>query len=95
VAIVHDVVEEMIQTHLTQVHYFHKYASVDTPWVACALSQCTPIMYGSIASVWATHDATQYAGPQEFPYAPVHNSMLIHSDPTDVGHNRHKRGLPP
>jgi hypothetical protein len=31
---VHDVVKVMIRVHLTLVHIFHVYASVDTPWVA-------------------------------------------------------------
>jgi hypothetical protein len=38
VATVHDAIKEMIRAHLTLVHVFHVYASVDTPWVAHALS---------------------------------------------------------
>jgi hypothetical protein len=60
VAIIHDVTKETIRIHLTLVHVFHVYASADTPWVAHALSRCTPIRYGRIASVSATHDATQF-----------------------------------
>jgi hypothetical protein len=60
VAIVHDVVKETIRAHLTLVHVFHAYASVDTLWVAHALSHYTPIRYGRIASVSAAHDATQF-----------------------------------
>jgi hypothetical protein len=60
VATVHDAVKEMIRAHLTLVHIFHAYASVDTLWVAHALSGCTPVRYGGIASVSATHDATQF-----------------------------------
>jgi hypothetical protein len=60
VATVHDVVKEMIRAHLTLVHVFHMYASADTPWVAHALSYCTPVRYGRIASVSAIHDATQF-----------------------------------
>jgi hypothetical protein len=42
VATIHDVVKEMIMAYLTLVHVFHAYASVDTPWVAHALSHYTP-----------------------------------------------------
>jgi hypothetical protein len=58
VAIVHNAVKETIRAHLTLVHVFHAYASTDTPWVAHALSHFTPIRYGRIASVSATHEAT-------------------------------------
>jgi hypothetical protein len=60
VATIHDVIKEMIVAHLTLVHIFHTYASADTLWVAHALSKCTPVMYGRISSVLATHDATQF-----------------------------------
>jgi hypothetical protein len=50
----------MIMVHLTLVHVFHVYASVDTPWVAHALSHFTSIRYGRIASVSVAHDATQF-----------------------------------
>jgi hypothetical protein len=33
VATVHNAVKKMISDHLTLVHVFHMYASVDTPWV--------------------------------------------------------------
>jgi hypothetical protein len=46
--------------HLTLVHVFHAYASVDTPWVAHALSHFTSVRYGRIASVSAAHDATWF-----------------------------------
>jgi hypothetical protein len=55
VATVHDTVKEVIRAHLTLVHVFHAYASV-----AHALSHCTPIRYGRIDFVLATHDATQF-----------------------------------
>jgi hypothetical protein len=42
------------------VHVFHVYASVDTPWVAHALSHFTSVRYGRIASVSAAHDATRF-----------------------------------
>jgi hypothetical protein len=38
VATIHDAAKETIRAHLTLVHVFHTYASVDTPWVAHALS---------------------------------------------------------
>jgi hypothetical protein len=60
VAIIHDTAKEMIRAHLTLVHVFHAYTSADTPWVAHALSHCTPARYGMIASVSAAHDATQF-----------------------------------
>jgi hypothetical protein len=77
VTTVHNAVKETIRDHLTLVHVFHMYASADTPWVAHALSRCTPIRYGRIASISATHEATQFAGPHKIPYAPVHNSNLL------------------
>jgi hypothetical protein len=60
VATIHDEVKETIRAHLTLVHVFHTYASVDTPWVAHALSRCTPVRYGRIAFISATHEATQF-----------------------------------
>jgi hypothetical protein len=60
VATIHDEVKETIRAHLTLVHIFHAYASVDTPWVAHALSHYTPVRYGRIVSVSAAHDATQF-----------------------------------
>jgi hypothetical protein len=38
----------------------HAYASVDTPWVAQALSHYTSVRYGWIASISVAHDATQF-----------------------------------
>jgi hypothetical protein len=76
VATVNDVVKETIMAHLTLVHVFHTYASADTPWVAHALSRCTPVRYGWIASVSVTHKATQFTGPHKIPYVPVHNLEL-------------------
>jgi hypothetical protein len=80
--------------HLTLVHIFHAYASADTPWVAHALFRCTPVRYGRIASILATHDATLF-GDSIYPICVSTFQMLVHSDPTDAGLNRHKRGLPP
>jgi hypothetical protein len=50
----------MIRAHLTLVHVFHAYASMNTPWVAHALSYFTSVRYGRISFVSATHDATQF-----------------------------------
>jgi hypothetical protein len=77
VAIVHNTVKETIRVHLTLVHVFYAYASVDTAWVAHALSHFTPVRYGRIASVSAAHEATLFAGPHKIPYVPVHNSNLL------------------
>jgi hypothetical protein len=60
VATIHDEVKETIRSHVTLVHVFYAYASADTPWVAHALSHCTSIRYGRIASVSAGHDAAQF-----------------------------------
>jgi hypothetical protein len=60
VVTIHDEVKEMNRAHLTLVHVFHAYASVDTPWVAHALSHFTSVSYGRIASVLVAHDATQF-----------------------------------
>jgi hypothetical protein len=93
VTIIHDVTET-IRAHLTLVHVFHVYASADTPWLAHALSQCTPVRCGRIASVSATHDATQFGDS----ICPIYIStfhMLIQQGSTDVGLNQHRWGLPP
>jgi hypothetical protein len=60
VATIHDEVKEMIRAHLTLVHVFHAYASVDTPWVAHALSHFTSVRYGRLAFVSAAYDTTQF-----------------------------------
>jgi hypothetical protein len=91
VANIHEAVKEMIRAHLTLVHVFHAYASPDTPWVAHALSYCTPIRYGRIASVSGTHDINQF-GDSICPVCVSTFKMLVHVDPTDVGLNRHRRG---
>ncbi len=56
----HNMIKEMIRAHLTLVHVFHAYASANTPWVAHALSHCTPVRYGKIASISGAHNATQF-----------------------------------
>jgi hypothetical protein len=57
---IHDEVKETIRAQLTLVHVFHTYASMDTPWVAYALSHFTSIRYGRIVSISVAHDATQF-----------------------------------
>jgi hypothetical protein len=94
VAIIHDVAKETIRAHLTLVHVFHAYASADTPWVDHALSHYTLVRYDRIAFISATHDATQF-GDSICPICVSTFQMLVHSDPTDVGLNRPRRGLPP
>jgi hypothetical protein len=60
VAIVHDAIKEPIRAHLTLVHAFHASALVDIPWVAHALSHCTTVRYGRIASVSVAHNTTMF-----------------------------------
>jgi hypothetical protein len=79
VATIHDVAKDSIRAHLTLVHVFHAYASADTLGVAHALSRCTPIRYGRIASFSATHDATQFGDPK-CPVCVITFEMLVHSD---------------
>jgi hypothetical protein len=88
---VHNAVKETIRVHLTLVHVFHAYASTDTPWVAHALSHCTPVRYGTIASVSAAHNTTQF-GDSICPVCVSTFLMLVHSDPTDTGLNQLRRG---
>jgi hypothetical protein len=94
VTTIHDEVKETISAHLTLVHVFHVYASVDTPWVAHALSHFTSVRYGRIASISAAHDATQF-GDSICLVRISTFQKLVHSDPTDANLNRHRRGLPP
>jgi hypothetical protein len=94
VATVHDAVKETIRAHLTLVHVFQAYASIDTPWVTLALSHYTPVRYGRIASISAAHDATQFGDSICLVCVSI-IQMLVHSDSIDVGLKRHRRGLPP
>jgi hypothetical protein len=86
VATIHDAVKEMIRAHLTLVHVFHVYALADIPWVAHALSHCTPVRNGRIAYVSVAHDATKFWG---FHMSRMckYIQVLVHSDPTNVGLN--------
>jgi hypothetical protein len=94
VATIHDEVKETIRAHLTLVHVFHAYASVDTPWVTHALSHYTSVRYGRIASISVAHDTTQF-GEFICPVCVSTIQMLVHQGSTDVGLNRHRWGLPP
>jgi hypothetical protein len=76
VATIHDAVKETIKAHLTLVHVFHTYASTDTPWVAHALSHCTPVRYGRIASISAKMMLLSLGIPY-VPYASVHFKCLF------------------
>jgi hypothetical protein len=60
VATIHDEVKETIRAHLTLVHVFHAYASMNTLWMAHALSYFTSVRYGRIAYISAAHDDTQF-----------------------------------
>jgi hypothetical protein len=93
VATVHNAVKETIKAHLTLVHVFHAYASMNTPWVAHALFHFTPVRYGRIASDSAAHKATQFVRPHKILYTPVHNSNLLIGARRSIL-NWHMRGLP-
>jgi hypothetical protein len=90
---VHDVVKEMIRTHLTLVHVFHVYASADIPWVAHALSHCTPIRYGRIAPISAAHDATKFGDFICSACVSTFKCLFIQTQPTraltDIGGGYH------
>jgi hypothetical protein len=94
VATIHDEIKEMIRAHVTLVHVFHMYTSMDTPWVTHALSHFTPVRYGRIASVSAAHDATQF-GDSICLVCISTFQMLVQQGSTDAGLNQHRRGLPP
>jgi hypothetical protein len=92
-ATIHDEVMETIRAHLTLVHIFHAYTSVDTPWVAHALSHFTPVRYGRIASISAAHEATKF-GDFICSVCVSTVQMFVHQGSTDAGLNRHMWGLP-
>jgi hypothetical protein len=60
-------------------------------WVAHALSHCTPVKYGRIASISGAHDTTQF-GDSICHVCVSTFQMLVHLDPTDAGLNRHRWG---
>jgi hypothetical protein len=93
VATIHDVTKKPGRVLPRPSAVFHTYASADTPWVARTLSHYTPMKRGKVLSDSSTHEATQFKDS----ICPVCIStfqILVHSDPTDVGLKRHKRGLP-
>jgi hypothetical protein len=91
---IHDEVKETIRASLTIVHVFHVDASVDTPWVAHALSHYAPVTYGRIAYISVTDDATQF-GDSISPICVSIVQIFVHQGSTNAGLNRHRRGLPP
>jgi hypothetical protein len=97
VAIVHDVVKETIRAHLTLVHVFHAYASADIPWVSHALSYCTLIKYGSIASISVAHDATNFKDSICPVCVSTFKCLFIQTQPTwaltDIGGGYHLGAL--
>jgi hypothetical protein len=82
VATIHDKVKETIRAHLTLVHIFHASASVDTPWVAHALSHYTPVRYGRIASISVAHDTTQFGDSICPVYVSKFKCLFIRTQPT-------------
>jgi hypothetical protein len=97
VATVHDTIKEMIRAHLTLVHVFHAYASADIMWVAHALSHCTPIRYGRIASVSVAHDATKFGDSICHVCVSTFKCLFIQTQPmralTDIGEGYHLGAL--
>jgi hypothetical protein len=97
VAILHDAVKETIKAHLTLVHVFHAYASADIPWVAHALSHCTPVRYGRIASISAAHDATKFGDSICLVCISTFKCLFIRTQPmwalTDTGGGYHLGAL--
>jgi hypothetical protein len=93
VATIHDEVKETIRAHLTLVHIFHAYASVDTPWVAHALSHYISVRYGRIASISAAHDATQFGDSICHVCVSTFKCLFIQTQPmralTDTGEGYH------
>jgi hypothetical protein len=97
VATVHDAVKEMIRAHITLVHVFHVYASVDKPWVANALSHYTPIRYCRIL-LYQRHTTLLNLGIPYVSYASVHfKCLFIRTQPTralnDTGGGYHLGAL--
>jgi hypothetical protein len=94
---IHDEVKETIRAHLTLVHVFHAYASMDTTCVAHALSHYTPIRYGRIASISVAHNTTQF-GDSIYPVCiSTFKCLFIRTQPTwaliDIGLGYHFEAL--
>jgi hypothetical protein len=73
---------------------FHVYASANTPLVAQTLSHYTPVKQGKVSSNSLTHEATQF-GDSICPICISTFQLLVQQGSTDMGLNRHRRGLPP
>jgi hypothetical protein len=97
VATAHDAVKETIKTHLTLVHVIHAYASADIPWMAHALSHCTPVRHGRIASISAAHDATKFGDSICPVCVSIFKCLFIQTQPTraltDTGEGYHLGAL--
>jgi hypothetical protein len=93
VATIHDVIKKSGWVLPRPSVIFHAYASADTPCVARTLSYCTPVKRGKVSSNLSTHEATQF-GDSKCTICVSTFQLLVHSNPTDVGLNRHKQGLP-
>jgi hypothetical protein len=92
VTTIHDVTKKpgRVLPHPSVV--FHAYASMDTSWVARTLSHYISVKRGKESSNSSTYEATLFGDS----ICPVYAStfqMLVHSDPTNAGLNRHMRGL--
>jgi hypothetical protein len=94
VATIHDVTKKPGRVLPHPSALFHAYASADTPWVARRLCHYTSVKWGKVLSNSSTHEATQF-GDSICLVCISTFQMLVHSDPTDVDPNRHRRGLPP
>jgi hypothetical protein len=94
VATIHDVTKKLGRVLPRPSVVFHSYASMDTLWVAQTLSHCTPVKLGKLSSNSLTHETTQF-GDSICLVCVSTFQMLVHSDPTDTGLNRHRRGPPP
>jgi hypothetical protein len=79
---IHVEAKETIRAHLTLVHDFHVYASTDTPWVAHALSWCTPVRYGRMPSISLTHEATKFGDSICLVCASTFKCLFIWTQPT-------------
>jgi hypothetical protein len=91
---VHDAVKESSRVLPHPIAVFHTYASTDTPWVARTLPHYTSVKWGRVSSNSAACEATQFRD-SICPLRVTTFQMLVHSDPTNLGLNRHRRGLPP
>jgi hypothetical protein len=93
VATVHDMINKPGWVLPRPSVVFHAYVSVNTPWVARTLSHCTLVKRGMVSSNSSTHEATQF-GDSICPICISTFQMHVHSDLTNAGLNRHRRGLP-